>query len=99
MPGPYTCDAKYREQYDPSKFTEGEQTMFGYITELDTAVGTIVQALEGSGKYNNSFVIFSSEYVAVHHACPSLHGGRLGDDCVIRDWLRQRARQILIEGA
>lgn len=73
MPGPYTCDAKYREQYDPSKFTEGEQTMFGYITELDTAVGTIVQALEGSGKYNNSFIIFSSECATTESTNPCPH--------------------------
>lgn len=58
---PYTCDARFRNQYKPSRFTPGEQTMFGYITELDTAVGTIMQAFKASGKYNNSFVIFSSD--------------------------------------
>ena len=36
--GPYTCDGEYRAMYSGSKFTDGEQTMFGYITEMDTKV-------------------------------------------------------------
>merc|ERR1719440_1185531 len=61
--GPYTCDKKYRDQYTSqgSKFTEGEQTMFGYITEMDTAVGEIIKALKASGRYENSVIIFSSD--------------------------------------
>jgi len=61
--GPYTCDKKYRDQYTSqgAKFTDGEQTMFGYITEMDTAVGTVIAALKASGRYENSIIIFSSD--------------------------------------
>lgn len=61
--GPYTCDKKYRDLYasQGKKFTEGEQTMFGYITEMDTAVGEIIAALKKYGRYDNSVIIFSSD--------------------------------------
>lgn len=46
--GPYTCDPAFFSLYnDSSKFTLGEQTMFGYISELDYAIGFVVQALKG----------------------------------------------------
>lgn len=35
---PYTCDDEYRAMYSGSKFTDGEQTIFGYITEMDAKV-------------------------------------------------------------
>mmetsp|Transcript_97776 Transcript_97776/g.276738 ORF Transcript_97776/g.276738 Transcript_97776/m.276738 type:complete len:561 (+) Transcript_97776:51-1733(+) len=61
--GPYTCDNKYRDMYasQGTKFTDGEQTMFGYITEMDDAVGEIVVALKSSGRFEHSIIIFSSD--------------------------------------
>jgi arylsulfatase A-like enzyme len=68
---PYTCDKKYREMYgynessqsasESSAFTAGEATLFGYITEMDDAVGDIVAALKRTGAYDNSVIIFSSD--------------------------------------
>ena len=58
---PYTCDAKYRGLYeaDPKKFSAEEMTIFGYISELDDAVGSVVGALKSSGRYATSLVVFS----------------------------------------
>ena len=61
--GPYTCDAAFRHPYEsqPDRFTPGEMTMFGYITELDTAVGAVVHALRDHGRYETSLFVFSSD--------------------------------------
>ena len=58
---PYTCEARYRQQYaaDPS-MTEAEKTMFGYLTELDDVVGDVVAAMKAAGRYDHSLIIFSS---------------------------------------
>eukprot|EP01046_Picozoa_sp_COSAG06_P005570 COSAG06_NODE_250_length_19080_cov_6.483029_10_plen_40_part_00 len=32
-------------------FTAGEMTMFGYMSEMDAAVGEIMTAFKASGKY------------------------------------------------
>ena len=59
---PYTCDEKFRQLYEArTDLTPEEMTMFGYITEMDDAVGTIVQQLKDSGRFNNTVVIFSSD--------------------------------------
>eukprot|EP00038_Savillea_parva_P008510 m.177434 g.177434 ORF g.177434 m.177434 type:complete len:563 (+) comp14347_c0_seq1:1-1689(+) len=59
---PYTCDPQYRSQYNNSRFTQGEQTMFGYITEVDTKVGEIMTQLKSvPSQYNNTVIIFSSD--------------------------------------
>ena len=34
-------------------------TMFGYVSELDDAVGHVVGALKTAGRYQNSVVVFS----------------------------------------
>jgi arylsulfatase A-like enzyme len=59
---PYTCEARYRQQYaaDPS-MTEAEKTMFGYLTELDDVVGDVVAAMKAAGRYDHSLIIFSSD--------------------------------------
>eukprot|EP01065_Artemidia_motanka_P012589 TRINITY_DN1693_c6_g1_i1.p1 TRINITY_DN1693_c6_g1~~TRINITY_DN1693_c6_g1_i1.p1 ORF type:complete len:545 (+),score=138.71 TRINITY_DN1693_c6_g1_i1:100-1734(+) len=58
--GPYTCDEKYRDLYG-SGFTAGEKTMFGYISEMDDAVGVVIAELKSSGRYDNSVIFFSSD--------------------------------------
>ena len=60
--GPYTTQQQFFDLYhDRSKFTEGEATMFGYITELDDAVGSIISKLKGVGSFDNTVIIFSSD--------------------------------------
>ena len=65
---PYTCDQAWYDMYAHAKangghnFTMGEMTMFGYMTEMDAAVGEVVAALRKSpAKYENSIIIFSSD--------------------------------------
>ena len=35
--------------------------MFGYMSEMDAAVGEIMKAFKASGKYANSYIIYSSD--------------------------------------
>ena len=43
------------------KFTPGEMTMFGYLTEMDFAVGEVIAAMDQGGFRNNTVIIFSSD--------------------------------------
>eukprot|EP00040_Diaphanoeca_grandis_P023814 m.130076 g.130076 ORF g.130076 m.130076 type:complete len:552 (+) comp29456_c0_seq1:134-1789(+) len=58
---PYTCEAKYPLMYNNTNFTVDEQTMFGYISEMDFAVGEIIAKMEDMGFKENTVVIFSSD--------------------------------------
>ena len=59
---PYTSQQKYVDMYnDTARFTKGEMAMFGYLTEMDDAVGEIVRAIKAMGMYANSVFIFSSD--------------------------------------
>jgi arylsulfatase A-like enzyme len=60
---PYTCDHKYRAMYTSqgTRFTGGEQTIFGYITEMDDAVGDVVAELKATGRFEHTIIIFSSD--------------------------------------
>ena len=46
---------------DPARFSDGEMTMFGYITELDDAVGSIIRKLQSTNAEDNTIIIFSSD--------------------------------------
>ena len=70
---PYTVDERYRDMYDPERFTEDERTLFGYITEMDDAVGAVAAALNASGRYSNSITIFSSDNGAPANPAGALH--------------------------
>jgi len=62
--GPYTCDKKFRDLYavPAGKFTAGEQTMFGYVSEMDAAVGKVMAKLKASAAaYANTVIFFSSD--------------------------------------
>eukprot|EP00937_MAST-01D_sp_MAST-1D-sp2_P004705 g4705.t1 len=61
--GPYTTQQKFFDLYNTSKggFTPGEMTMFGYLTEMDDAVGSIVAALKATGEYQDTLIVFSSD--------------------------------------
>ena len=69
--GPYTCDPKYRNLFSNTTLTPEEQTMFGYITELDDAVGHVVKALEDAppSVSQNTIIFFSSD-----NGAPSVNG-------------------------
>jgi len=60
---PYTADPQFRGMYekDPARFSDGEMTMFGYITELDDAVGSIIRKLQSTNAEDNTIIIFSSD--------------------------------------
>lgn len=70
---PYTVAEEYRQLYATGAFTADERTLFGYISEMDDAVGAIVAALNTSTsasgpvvmapRYANSVIIFSSDNV------------------------------------
>ncbi len=70
---PYTVDERYRELYTPERFTEDERTLFGYITEMDDAVGAVVEAVNESGRHSNSITIFSSDNGAPGNPAGALH--------------------------
>jgi arylsulfatase A-like enzyme len=59
--GPYTCEKTYRDEYanNTHNLTDAEQTMFGYLTEMDHMVGAITATLKANGQYENSVIIFS----------------------------------------
>eukprot|EP00928_Gymnodinium_smaydae_P032485 TRINITY_DN23515_c0_g2_i1.p1 TRINITY_DN23515_c0_g2~~TRINITY_DN23515_c0_g2_i1.p1 ORF type:complete len:572 (-),score=65.13 TRINITY_DN23515_c0_g2_i1:309-2024(-) len=59
---PYTCDPVFRQRYSVGAFSDGERTMFGYISEMDDAVGKVIAQLKTSPKqYDNTVIIFSSD--------------------------------------
>ena len=60
---PWSVPQKFFDLYNTSKggFTPGEMTMFGYLTEMDDAVGSIVAALKATGEYQDTLIVFSSE--------------------------------------
>ena len=59
---PYTCDSDYRALYENrTDLDPMEMTVFGYISEMDAAVGAILKTLKESGLYENTVIIFSSD--------------------------------------
>jgi arylsulfatase A-like enzyme len=60
---PYTTQQKYFDMYADARFSTGEKTIFGYLTEMDDAVGAIVGALKVApgGLYANTVFVFSSD--------------------------------------
>ena len=59
---PYSADPKFYDMYaNRTDLDEELKVMFGYITELDFAVGDIIKQLKESGQYNNTYIFFSSD--------------------------------------
>ena len=50
-PGGRPVFDRWRQLYAAGDFTAGEMTMFGYMSEMDAAVGEIMAAFKASGKY------------------------------------------------
>ena len=67
------ADEHYRDLHAPQRFTEDERTLFGYITEMDDAVGAVVEAMNASGCQSNSITIFSSDNGAPGNPVGALH--------------------------
>ena len=52
---PYTAMAEYVALYDDrSDLTAEEKVMFGYVSEMDAAVGTVVEAVKETGFWNST---------------------------------------------
>jgi len=59
---PYDCEKRFKDLYTSAEgLTDEEKTMFGYISEMDNVVGSVIHTLHGQGLYNNSVIIFSSD--------------------------------------
>lgn len=59
---PYTTEEKYRAPYESrTDLTQEEMTMYGYISELDVAVGAVFDELVASRRTNNTVIVFSSD--------------------------------------
>ena len=57
---PYTTDKVFRDRYvnnNTHGLTDGEMTMFGYLTEMDDAVGAIVAAIKSTSQWANTVVV------------------------------------------
>eukprot|EP01063_Lacrimia_lanifica_P034149 TRINITY_DN6249_c0_g1_i6.p1 TRINITY_DN6249_c0_g1~~TRINITY_DN6249_c0_g1_i6.p1 ORF type:complete len:547 (+),score=190.94 TRINITY_DN6249_c0_g1_i6:40-1680(+) len=60
--GPVTVDSRYRAPYEEHTWLyEDEKTLYGYITELDEAVGHVVQAMKAAGRHENAVYFFTSD--------------------------------------
>eukprot|EP00658_Telonema_sp_P-2_P006088 TRINITY_DN12316_c0_g1_i2.p1 TRINITY_DN12316_c0_g1~~TRINITY_DN12316_c0_g1_i2.p1 ORF type:complete len:562 (-),score=99.42 TRINITY_DN12316_c0_g1_i2:379-2064(-) len=60
--GPYTTTPEYRGLFNSSEFSEGEKTIFGYIAEMDAAVGRVMNQLTSvPDMYQNTVIVFSSD--------------------------------------
>jgi len=94
--GPYTTDVTYYDMYNSSSFSEGEKTMFGYLTEMDFAVGKIMDTLKAQGFMENTVVIFSSDNGAppaspdVNHQTP--------DGYIARNYPFRGHKALIFEG-
>lgn len=103
---PYTCDQVWYNKYaalnasGEHTFNEGEMTMFGYMTEMDAAVGDVMTAFHKTGKYENSYTIFSSDNGAppagavgpdgdVNHMHSEGHGQYIRRNYPYRGWKTQ----------
>ena len=59
---PYTCEQIYIDEYaNHSHFTDEEKVMYGYLSEMDDAVGHIVEALKDHDLWENTLVIYTSD--------------------------------------
>jgi len=79
---PYTTQKRFFDLYsDRSLFSEMEATIFGYISELDDAIGSIIEKLKSTRVYDNTLIVFSSDNGAppagatVDHPRPHAGGG------------------------
>jgi arylsulfatase B len=95
---PYTVDERYRDMYEPGRFTEDERTLFGYITEMDDAVGAVAEALNASGRYSNSITIFSSDNGAPGNPLGALHKEGTAPGYIARNYPFRGSKAHVWEG-
>ena len=59
---PYTTQQRFFDMYNDARFSAGEKTMFGYLTEMDSVVGEVVGAIKAQpGMFENTVFVFSSD--------------------------------------
>lgn len=58
----YTCDPEYLEIYaNRSDLSIEQRTMYGYISELDSMIGTVIETLQSLGLAQNTWIIYTSD--------------------------------------
>ena len=101
--GPFTTQEKFFNLYlNRSRFTAGEATLFGYITELDDAVGSVVATLKSAEVWENTIVVFSSDNGAPCGVLPDVchpqpHAGG-GEHYIVRNYPFRGAKTTQWEG-
>eukprot|EP00928_Gymnodinium_smaydae_P039784 TRINITY_DN27104_c0_g1_i1.p1 TRINITY_DN27104_c0_g1~~TRINITY_DN27104_c0_g1_i1.p1 ORF type:complete len:615 (-),score=33.83 TRINITY_DN27104_c0_g1_i1:147-1991(-) len=56
-----TCASRNKHGDSPDNFTDFELDYYACLSELDNAVGTIINALDTLGYYNNTFIWFATD--------------------------------------
>lgn len=59
--GPYTVAEEYFNEYNNTTINDKQRTMFAYITEMDNALGHILNKLKETGQYNNTWIFATSD--------------------------------------
>jgi arylsulfatase A-like enzyme len=59
--GPYTVAEEYFNEYDNTTLNDKQRTMFAYITEMDNALGYILNKLKETEQYNNTWIFATSD--------------------------------------
>ncbi|KAH8059752.1 hypothetical protein JL721_9169 [Aureococcus anophagefferens] len=79
--GPYTTTPAFRAKYAAKKLSDAERTLFGYITEMDAAVGAIVDAAKSfdAARFDDAVVVFTSDNGAPAFGKDSVDHTRDGD--------------------
>ena len=59
---PYSCEQVYIDAYaNHSHLTEEEKVMYGYLSEMDDAVGNVIQALKDRDLWESTLIIYTSD--------------------------------------
>lgn len=58
---PYDCSWDSYSQFLPLNMSDEQRTVFGYLFELDVAVGRIVAAVNAAGLTKNTVIVFASD--------------------------------------
>ena len=79
--GPYTTTPAFRAKYAAKNVSDAERTLFGYITEMDAAVGAIVDAAKSfdAARFDDAVVVFTSDNGAPAFGKDSVDHTRDGD--------------------
>ena len=100
---PYTVEERFRDLYqDYQNITESEQTLWGYISEMDEKIGEILTCLKRVELDDNTVIIFMSDNGAPH-AYPDLdhsysRNSTVGEQWTVRNYPFRGWKNTLWEG-